>query len=74
MSYPLIWASQVALMVKNAPANAGNISNTSSVSESGKSPARGHGNPLQYSCLQNPTDREAWQATVHRITKSQRAT
>ena len=55
-------------MVKNPPANAGDISDTSSVSGSGKSSAGRHGNPLQYSCLQNPTDREAWQATVHRIT------
>ena len=38
---------------------------------SGRSPRGGHGNPLQYSCLENPMDRGAWQATVHRITKSQ---
>ena len=39
--------------------------------QSGRSPGGGHGNPLQYSCLENPMDREAWQATVHEITKSQ---
>ena len=38
---------------------------------SGKSPGGGHGNPLQYSCLENPMDRGAWQAAVHRVTKSQ---
>ena len=39
--------------------------------ESGRSPGGRHGNPLQYSCLENPMDREAWQAAVHRVTKSQ---
>ena len=70
MSYPSIWASQVALTVKNPLANAGDISNTSSVSGSGKYPAGGHGNPLQYSCLQNSMDREAWWVTVHGVAKS----
>ena len=55
-------------MVKNLPANAGN---PGSISEWGKSTGGGNGNPLQYSCLENPTDRGAWQAIVHRVTKSQ---
>ena len=63
-------ASQVALMVENLPANAGNIRDAGSISESGRSPGGGHGNPLQYSCLENPMDRGAWRATVHRVTKN----
>ena len=46
------------------------IRDIGSIPESGKSPGEGHGNPLQYSCLENPTDRGAWQAAVHRITHS----
>ena len=42
-----------------------------SIPESGRSPGGGHGNPLQYSCLENPLDRRAWRATVHRVAKSQ---
>ena len=64
-------ASQVALVVKNLPANAGDIRDACSTPGSGSSAGGGHGNPLQYSCLENPMDRSAWQATVHRITKSQ---
>ena len=54
-------------MVKNPPTNAGDVG---LVPGSGRSPAGGNGNPLQYSCLENPTDRGAWWATVHRVTKS----
>ena len=64
------WAPQVVLMVKNSPANAGNIRDTGSIPGSGRSPGGGHGTPLQYSCLENPMDRGAWWATVHRFTKS----
>ena len=46
------------------------IRDIGSIPESGKSPGEGHGNPLQYSCLENPTDRGAWQAAVHSVTKS----
>ena len=53
-------------MVKNPPANAEDIRDTSLIPESGKSPGGGHGNPLQCSCLENPMDREARWATVHR--------
>ena len=68
-SYKWNWASQVALVVKNLPANAGNIRDTGSIPGSGRSLERGHGNPLQYSCLENPMDRGAWQAIVHRVAK-----
>ena len=64
-------ASQMSLMVKNLPANAGDIRDVGSIPGLGRSPGRGHGNPLQYSCLENPMDREAWQATVLGVTKSQ---
>ena len=53
-------ASQVALMVKNPPANAGDLKDASSIPGSRRSPGGGHGNPLQYSCLENPMDRGAW--------------
>ena len=56
-------------MVKNPPANAGDVRDFGS--ESGRSPGEGHGNPPQYSCLENPVDRGVWQVTVHRVTKSQ---
>ena len=57
-------------MVKNTPANAGDIKDLGSVSGLGLSPGGGHGNPLQYSCLEISMDRDARQATVHRVTKS----
>ena len=63
-------ASWVALVVKNPPANAGDIRDVGSIPGSGRSPGGGHGNPLQYSCLENPLDRGAWWATVHRVAKS----
>ena len=63
-------ASQVALVVKNPPANAGDLRDRSPILGLGRSPGGGHGNPLQYSCLQNPMDREAWWATVHGVAKS----
>ena len=64
------WASQVALGVKNSPANAGDIRNTGSVPASGRPPGGGHSNPFQHSCLENPIDRAAWWATVHGVKKS----
>ena len=57
-------ASQVALVVKRPPANAGDIRDVGSIPGSGISPGGGHGNPLEYSCLENPMDRETWQATI----------
>ena len=64
-------ASQVALVVKNPSANAGDIKDVGSIPGSGRSPGGGHGNPLQCSCLENPIDRGACWATVHGITKNQ---
>ena len=55
-------------MVKNPPTNAGDVG---LVPGSGMSPAGGNGNPLQYSCLENPTDRGAWWATGHGVAKTQ---
>ena len=49
--------SQVVLVVKNPPVNAGDLEEVGWISGSGKSPGRGHGNPLQHSCLENPLDR-----------------
>ena len=63
-------ASQVVLVVKNPPANAGGITDVGSISGSGRPPGGGHSHPLQYSCLENPMDRGAWGATVHRVAKS----
>ena len=63
-------SSQVALVVKNPPANAGDVKDAGSIPGSGRSPGGGHGNPLQYSCLENPMDRGAWQATVHGVAES----
>ena len=60
----------MALVVKNSPANAGDIRDTGLIPRSGRSPGRGHGNPLQYSCLENPMDRRAWWATVHGVAES----
>ena len=65
-----LWASQVALMVKDPPANEGDIRALSSIPGSERSPKGGHGNPLQYSCLENPMDRGAWWVIVHGVTKS----
>ena len=61
----------MALVVKNLPANAGDIRDMGSIPGSGRSLEGGHGNPLQHSCLENPMDRGAWQATVHGVTKNQ---
>ena len=61
-----IWSFLGGSVVKNVPASAGDPSSTSG---SGRSPGGGHGNPLQYSCLENPMDRGAWQAAVHEVEK-----
>ena len=58
-------------MVKNLPANAGDERDLGSIPGSGRSPGGGNDNPLQYSCLENLIDREAWQTTVHGVAKSQ---
>ena len=54
------------------PANAGDMRDTSLIPGSGRSPGGGHGNPLQYGCLENPMDRGDWQAAVHGVAKSWR--
>ena len=58
-------------MVKNQPASAGDIGDMGLIPRSERSSGEGNGNPLQYSCLEDPMDRGAWQATDHRVTKSQ---
>ena len=60
-------ASQVSLVVKNLPANAGDQRGLDLILGLGRSPGEEHGNPLQCSCLENPTDRGAWRAAVHRV-------
>ena len=57
-------------MVKNLPANAEDIRDMGSIPGSGRLAGGGHGNPLQYFCLENPRDRRAWRATVHGVAKS----
>ena len=62
-------ATQVALEVKNLPANAGDARDSGSIPRWGRSPGEGNGNPLQYSCLENLMDGGAWWATVHGVTR-----
>ena len=64
-------ASLMAQWVKNLPANAGDAGDLGLIPALGRSPGGGNGNPFQYSCLGNPVDRGAWQATVHSVTKNQ---
>ena len=64
-------ASQMALVVKKLPASARDVRDGGSIPGLGRSPGEGHGNPLQYSCLENPVDRGAWWATVYGVSKSQ---
>ena len=59
------------LEVKDPPASAVDLRNAGSIPGSEKYLGEGNGNPLQYSCMENPMDRGTWQATVHRVTKSQ---
>ena len=58
------------LVVKNTPANTGDVRDMGLIPGLGRSLGGGHGNPLQYSCLENSMDRGAWQATVHRVAQS----
>ena len=60
----------MVLVVKNPPANAGEVRDTGFILALGRSLGEGHRNPLHYSCLENPMDRKAWKVTVHRVTKS----
>ena len=66
--FKVIWGFSGGSVVKNPPANAGEAG---SIPGLGKFPGGGHGNPLQYSCLQNPMDRGAWWAAVHSVEKIQ---
>ena len=69
----MVWlrrASQVVIVVKKSPACAGEVKDMGLLPGLGRSPGRGNGYPLRYSCLENPTDRGAWWAMVHRVTKS----
>ena len=63
--------SQVVLVIKNTPANTGDTGDPGSIPGLGRSPGEGNGNPLQYSCLENPMDRRAWWATVHGVAQNQ---
>ena len=60
----------MVLVVKNLPANAGHVRDAGSIPGSGRFPGRGNGNSLQYPCLENTTERGAWQATMHGEAKS----
>ena len=66
----IVNASQVAQVLKNLPVNAGDVREAGLIPWSRRSPGGGYGNPLQCSCQENPMDRGAWRATVHRITES----
>ena len=72
MSLTSDWGQRIpspVVLVKNPPADAGDLSDTGSIPVSGRSPGEGNGNPLQYSCLENLMDREAWWAIVHGLAK-----
>ena len=62
-------ASQVALVIKNPPAKAGDIRDVGLIPVLGRYTGAGHSNPLQYSCLENPMDKGSWQATGHGLAK-----
>ena len=68
LSYLSTWAFQVVLVVKNPIASAGDVTVTGLIPGSERSPGRGHGNPFQYSCLEDPMDRGAWRAAIHGVT------
>ena len=65
-----MWGFPGGTVVKNLPASAGDTGDSGSVSGSGRSPEGGHGNPLEYSCLENATDSGGWRATVHSLAES----
>ena len=67
---PFGGASQVVLVIKNLPTNAGDVSDIGSFLGLGRSPGGGLGNLVEYSCLENPMDRGAWQPEVHRVAQS----
>ena len=63
-------AFQAVLVVKNPPANEGATRDAGTIPGSGRSPGGGNGNPIQYSCLENPVVRGTWWPTAHRVTKN----
>ena len=69
MSKLLYTPQVVVLVIKNPPASAGDAGDLGLISGSGRTPGGGHGNPLQYPCLENPMDRGAWWTTVHGVAK-----
>ena len=71
MPHVYMRASWVALVIKNPPANAGDTGHLASIPTSKRSPGVGNGDPLQYSCLENPMNREAQGAMIHTVTESQ---
>ena len=71
MANPIIGASQVVLVIKNPPANAGDSRNMDLIPGSGRFPGEGNSNPFQYSYSGNPMDRGSWYAKVHGVPKSQ---
>ena len=70
LSAQVLKAPQVALVVRNLPAQAGDLRESGLIPGSRRSPGGGHGNLLQHSCLENSMDRGAWQATVYSITQN----
>ena len=60
----------MALVIKSPPATEGDVRDMGLIPGSGRFPGRGHGNPIQYSCLENPMDRGAWRATVRSVAES----
>ena len=69
--FPVLLASQVALVVNNPPASTADERDVGPILGSGRSPGVGSGSPLQYSCMENPMDRAAWRGTVHGLAKNQ---
>ena len=67
----MVGTSQMVLVVESLPVNAGDVRDACSIPGSGRFPGVGNSNPLQYSCLENPMDRGAWQSTVHGVQKDQ---
>ena len=68
--FTVFWASQLMLVLKNLPDNPEEVRDVGSIPGLRRSPGGGHGNPFQYSCLENPVDRGAWRATAPRLAKS----
>ena len=66
----IYWASQVVLVVKNLPANAGDVRDSCLIPGLGRCPGGGHGNPLQYSCLENLMDKGALQVSLRGLKES----